>query len=330
MSMFDPAPRSSYPVTRLLAPRAPDVVATRASGQAAPTASRTETASGPTLAKSPRLVAQRERIQRAFGDAAAPPVQMAKLNIRKTDGTISGVSSFINRPPSNLGFQGQHLTAYVGFEQTILSRVRDRTPTGAAAELREVISEIIELPAMQTQNQWNKHIHASLIKIDVALQNAALQDEATAAKIVGVQIDGILRERNRVPGTAISEKDTHGHGEAKTAGSLEMMETALRSGNAGHYGAKEMEQAVVNLWSIFDYDPPEPKDQKAHDKICTRVLTHVMSVRTAFPQVFDWLTGNNKYWLIPFLRKNRKLFTSMNRLSDNTLGLVENYVHANL
>jgi len=282
-----------------------------------------------TMNGNPHIV---QRVASGFVTAlrADTTVQLAKLNIRKTDGTISGVSSFINRPPSNLGFQGQHLTAYVSFEQTVLSRVRDRKPSAAAAELREVIREILALPAMESPNQWNKHIHASLGAIDHALKAATTADEKTAANIVGVQIDGILRERNRVPGTAISEVGTTGHGEAKTAGALEMMETALRSGKAQAYGQPEMAQAVECLWALFDYDPPNPTDDQKLTKIKIRVLTHMMSVRTAFPEVFGWLTGNNKYWLIPYLRQHRAKFTALQRVSDQNLGAVELYVHANL
>jgi hypothetical protein len=257
-------------------------------------------------------------------------VQRAKLNIRKMDGTISGVSNFIARPPSNLGFQGQHLTAYVAFEQTMLSRVRDRLPTQAAAELREVIREIKALPAMETPNQWNRHIHRSLDMIDQNLQHAAGMNEKNAARMVGTQIDGLLRERNRVPGTAISEVGTHGHGEATNAGALEVMETALRTGTAQHYGAAEMKQAVECSWHLFDYDPPDATDAKKLEKIQIRVLTHVMSVRTAFPHVFDWLSTNSNYWLIPYLRANRATFAALQRVSDQNLLLVQNYVHTNL
>jgi hypothetical protein len=267
---------------------------------------------------------------RAAVSQGEPPVQCAKLNLRNTDGTISGVSSFIKRPPSNLGSQGQHLTAYVSFKQTILSRVRDLTPTEAAASLRVVVAEILELPAMQTQNQWNEHIHLSLAEIDAALNDAQSMEQNSAAVMVGKQIDAILRERNRVPGTAISEHGTHGHGEAKTAGALEVMETALRTEHAGDYGASVAQQAVECMWALFDYDPPDPADNDKLQKIQERVLTHVMSMRTAFPKVFNWLTEQPEYWLIPYLSSNRNKFTALQRVSDNNLLQVQEYVHANL
>ena len=270
------------------------------------------------------------RSHRTGGKDSAVVVQRAKLNIRKADGVITGVSSFIARPPSNLGFQGQHLTAYVAFEETMLLRVQGRRPTAAATELRYVIAEILALPAMETQNQWNRHIHQSLARIDQALQAASAMDEKSAAKIVGAQIDGLLRERNRVPGTAISEAGTHGHGEATRAGALEVMERALRDGTA-NYGPPQKQQAVECLWHLFDYDPPDPAtDAKKLQKIEIRVLTHLMTVRTAFPQVFDWLSGDRNYWLIPYLRAHRGNFTALQRVSDQNLDQVERYVHSSL
>jgi hypothetical protein len=282
---------------------------------------------------SPRLQLQRQQLQRLFGAQRAGflPLQGAKLNVRKADGTISGVSSFIHRPPSNLSFQGQHLTAYVTFEQMVLSRVRDLRPIDAAGQLREVVLEILALPAMQGVNQWNSHVHVALGRIDAALAGAQTMSQADAAKVVGAQIDGILRERNRVPGTAISEHGTHGHGEATDAGSLEVMETALRTGQAAHYGQAQMAQAVSCLWRLFDYDPPDPgADAAKRAKITKHVLTHVMSVRSAFPAVFDWLTGNNQYWLLPYLRAHRTSFTSLQRVSAANLLLIEQQVHAGL
>lgn len=284
------------------------------------------------LGQSPRMLAQRRQIRALFGPAA--PVQLAKLNIRGpssgSPGTISGISGWINRPPSNLSKQGQHLTAYVTFVQTMLSRVRDRTPRQAAAELRNVINEFRQLPAMQNVNQWNNHIHQSLNAIDGQLQGAAGMSESDAADVVGDQIDALLRERNRVPGTAISEPGTVGHGEAKHAGALETMETALRTGNAGHYGNAEKAQAVSDMWALLDYDPPDPPGALQLQAIVARVATHLRSLRTAFPQVFIWLSGDPNYWLLPYLRANPHIATSLQRVSGPNLLLVQNAVHASL
>jgi hypothetical protein len=304
----------------------PPVPATRAAPGHAGTAAEA-------IAQSPPMLAQRRKISAMFGPAA-PVVQRAKLNIRGPSsgnpGTISGISDWIHRPPSNLGKQGQHLTAYVTFEQTMLSRVRDLTPTQAAAELRVVILEFRQLPAMQNVTQWNKHIHLSLDLIDSALDDATTMSEKDAAKVVGAQIDGLLRERNRVPGTAISEYGTTGHGEAKHAGALETMETALRSGTAGGYGNNEKAQAVHDMWALLDYDPPDPAGQDQLDAISARILTHFKSMRTAFPRVFNWLSGDANYWLLPYLRANRHITTTLQRVSGANLLLVENAVHGAL
>jgi hypothetical protein len=263
-------------------------------------------------------------------------VQRAKLNIRASSspqaGTISGVSGFPHRPPSNLGSQGQHLTAYVAFVDTILSNVRDRTPVDAARQLIWVATEFKKLPAMASVGQWNKHIHASLDlivqRLDAAIKSG---DPGVAAATVGAEIDQLLSERNRVPGTAIGEKDTIGHGESKTAGALEVMETALRTKQAGGYGAAEAEQAVQELWRLLDYDPPDPDDKVKLETVSKRVLTHLMSMRLAYPQVWQWLSsGPSKFWMIPYLRANRKLVTALGRLTDPVLGEIQNQVHAAL
>jgi len=281
---------------------------------------------------------QQNQIQSIVGGAKVRStiVQRVTLNIRPTTGanpgTISGVSNWTNRPPSNLSIQGQHLTAYVTFKQTILSRVRDRTPTQAAAELYQVVQEIRMLPYMNPPSQWNNHIHQSLNGIEQRLNQAAtLPDQRQAARDVGYLIDAILTERNRVPSTAINEPGTVGHGEAGHAGSLEVMENTIRKGMAGGYGAPQAQQAVEEMWSLFDYDPPNPTTAKALLEIQRRVLTHVMSMRTAFPHVFAWLTAKSpKYWLMPYLRANRGAIGALQRLTDGYLQSVEDYVHDNL
>ena len=281
------------------------------------------------VAQSPRMLAQRRQMHAVFGPSA--PVQLAKLNVRGptsgSPGTISGISDWIHRPPSNLSVQGQHLTAYVTFEQTMLSRVRDRTPRQAAAELRQVIAEFRLLPTMQNVNQWNRHIHASLDNIDSELSDATKMSETDAAKVVGAQIDQLLRERNRVPGTAISEPGTTGHGEAMYAGSLETMETALRTKTAFGYGNTQKAQAVVNMWALLDYDPPDPTDEKKLEDIVRRVLTHLHSLRSAFPHVFQWLSADSNFWLLPYLRAHRDITPSLQRLSASNLKRVQEAIY---
>jgi hypothetical protein len=276
-------------------------------------------------------------LQRRVGNrATAALLQRATLNIRgptvANAGTISGVSNWPHRPPSNLGRQGQHLTAYVAFRNTILSHVRDRTPTAAAAQLALVAAAFTQLPYMETQNQWNAHIHASLQNIIIALNAATGMTQQNAAAAVGAQIDELLAERNRIPGTAISEPGTVGHGEAGHAGALEVMETALRTGNAGGYGNAEAQQAVEEMWSLLDYDPPDPTTAQTLEIVSKRVLTHVKSMRLAFPQVFTWLSGHSAptYWVMRYLRNNQGTIVALSRVSANNLLLIENYVHTRL
>lgn len=285
----------------------------------------------------PQKIAQRLQIKSTSGGAevGAPIVQRAKLNIRKDKKTISGVSKFPRRPPSNLSKQRQHLTAYVTFEQAILSRVRDRTPTNAASELQNLVKEIGKLPYMASAG----HVHASLNSIDKKLSEAAkLPDEKAAANIVGDQIDLVLDARNHIPGTAISVSGTTGHGEARTAGSLEMFETDLRQTGGQKFAtdAKNAKQALLNMWELFDYNPPDPKDDPKLTEVQRRVLTHVMSMRTAFPLTFEWLTSlGEKYWLMPWLMQSLQsrgpaLRLPLQRLSKESLKKVTDFVHTNL
>lgn len=263
-----------------------------------------------------------------------PVVQRARLNVRP-NGTISGVSQFPRRPPSNLSRQGQHLTAYVAFEDTILSHVRDRTPAQAAEQLILVANQFKELPFMADINQWNRHVHESLDHIIEQLQTALArdpQDDAHLRVVVGNQIDELLAQRNRVPHTAINEPDTTGHGESSNAGALETMETALRTARAGAYGAAEATQAVRQMWSLLDYDPPEPAAESNQlVMVEKRVLTHLKSMRLAYPHLFNWLTEQGSdYWLMRYLRSHRDDVNCLNRLSGERLQDIENYVHERL
>lgn len=260
-----------------------------------------------------------------------PVVQRARLNVRP-NGTISGVSSFPRRPPSNLSRQGQHLTAYVAFEDTILSHVRDRTPAQAAEQLIWVASQFKELPFMADVNQWNGHIHQSLDSIIEQLRTALARDprdDTHLRVVVGNQIDDLLAQRNRVPHTAINEPGTFGHGESGNAGALETMETALRTARANSYGAAEAAQAVQQMWALFDYDPPEPAAESNQlVMIGKRVLTHLKSMRLAYPHLFNWLTEQGSdYWLMRYLRSHRDDVNCLNRLSGERLEDIENYAH---
>jgi hypothetical protein len=134
--------------------------------------------------------------QRLTGPVLHAPVQLARVNIRQNGaeaGTISGVSQFPSRPSSNArGGQGNHLTAYVVFEDTIVTKVINRTPEGAAASLQEYLNQILLLPGMQGS-------HASYLRNAIENCRRELNDPDN----VNAQIDVILTIRNQVPGSAI-------------------------------------------------------------------------------------------------------------------------------
>ncbi|MGH2721596.1 MAG: hypothetical protein ACRDJO_08340 [Actinomycetota bacterium] len=269
------------------------------------------------------------------GDGPGLTVQRARLNIRSSggaQGTISGVSQWPSRPASNLrSGQGQHLTAYVAFEQMILSRVRDLTPEGAAASLIEVAREIKGLPAMVPPGQFNNHIHLGLDLVIAALSKLRGQDPGTVAAGVGPQIDEILRLRNQVPGTAISIPGTKGHGEAGDSGSLEVIETGLRTGTKA-WDDSVATQAVQTMWFLFDYDPPAPGDAVILESIAKRVLTHVLSMRMAFPAIWRWLSGKDeKFHLLPYLIAHAGgAGLPLPRLGKLQLGKIKDHVYARL
>ncbi|MEZ4868497.1 MAG: hypothetical protein R3C14_44620 [Caldilineaceae bacterium] len=268
--------------------------------------------------------------------SATAIVQRAKLN-RRQNGTISGISQWSNRPTSNLrSGQGRHLTAYVVFQDTILSNVRDKTPTEAANQLILVIDVFLDLPAMRQRNNFNGLIIDSFNVIKGKLSDASKEtDEKSASDIIGTLIDEILSARNKIPGTAISESDSHGHGEAGSAGILEKLETALRKNEWNSSWNEDVvaREALESIWYLFDYNPPDPaNDDNKLDDIQKRVLTHVMSIRLAYPCVFDWLTqkGQN-YWLMPYLIKNNKsMGMPLQQVASEKLQKVQEYVHAGL
>lgn len=217
-------------------------------------------------------------------------IQLAKLNLRK-DGTISGVSQFPNRPASNIrGSQGQHLTAYVVFEDMIRSRVKDRTVKNAAAELKKILNEISALPGMKVKSG------AYLIQY---MERAAsiLDKNDTDPTTVGEVIDEILSIRNKVPGTA--ERGTGGgHGEAKHSGILETVETALRTDSWKDTWDEDVvsEQCRYGVWRLLDYNPSNPSNDDERKEIAIKIVTHFKSIISAYPKTESWLGSRNDYF----------------------------------
>lgn len=230
--------------------------------------------------------------------AGGRPVQRAKLNIRPMAttaypaGTISGVSQFPNRPTSNLrGTQGQHLTAYVVFEDTIRNRLTNRTPQQAAEELGAYLDEIGELPGMQQANAryLDSHINASRTLLAAAARSS---DDDDAAKVVQEEIDRILSIRNQIPGTA--ERGVGGgHGEANQAGITTEVEKSLRDGQPFKPAWTAVEDQVRRaMWRLLDYNPSMTVTD---DKAVTVLVTHYQSLRSAYPHTFAWLTDKGEY-----------------------------------
>ena len=229
-----------------------------------------------------------QRMLAAAPTTPLPAVQRAKLNLR-VNNTISGVSKFPKRPTSNVsGSQGQHLTAYVTFEDMILAHVKDRTLTEAAEELTNVLNGILALPGMASKP---KHL------VDPIAVNISLLAKRPANKdVIGMVIDNILSIRNKVPGTA--ERGTGGgHGEAGHSGTLETVESALRTDNwkASWDEDTVEDQCRYSMWRLLDYDPPNPTDDDDLQLISRRVLTHYLSLRMAYPKTFAWLTERESY-----------------------------------
>ena len=196
------------------------------------------------------------------GATAGTRVQRAKLNIRPNDtsggraGTISGVSDWRDRPSSNVsGSQGQHLTAYVVFENAVENRVVDRTPAEAAAALVELVEEFKALPGMRQKNA--RYLDQPFEECEKALTEAGA---AADTKAIGVQIDVILDLRNRVPGTAAGGKGG-GHGEAHTSGRVQEVETVLRTGKPPTAWVWVSDNSVADdvrrdMWRLLSYERP--------------------------------------------------------------------------
>ena len=277
------------------------------------------------LNTSPRVRATAAIQRKLNGDIA----QLAKLNLRN-NGTISGVSSWPHRPPSNVsGKQGQHLTAYVAFQDMILSHVRDRTPKQAANALIGLLGDMAKLPGGE---YWLKQ-YGNIVDINVNLLTDAAKDNDD--KMVGGVIDNILGLRNVMPDTALGTKEkTPGHGEAGTSGSLEVLETVLRQ-NGGNlpntYDANdEANAALFNMWRLLDYQPSSGASEESFEKTKMRVLRHVMQMRLSYPQVFNWLTGRGA-WLMPYLKNNRTDDgMPLSYLDNGEIDEITTYVHKNL
>ncbi|WP_204034149.1 hypothetical protein [Micromonospora qiuiae] len=246
-------------------------------------------------------------LQRAAGNAAvvqrmAGPlsVQRATLIIRPSTtaggipaGTISGVSGLRNRPPSNLhGSQGQHLTAYVVFEDAIRSAVVGRTPQDAATALIAYLTELRALPGMTTPSA--RYLDPYLDAAEASLVAAENANASAARDIVGAQIDEILTIRNHVPGTA-QRGVGGGHGEGNSAGIVREVERNRRAGAdfPSTWGTDDAiaDQVRHMMWRLLDYDPPPTATPKT---VTAVLITHYRSLWSAYPYTFDWLTAKNR------------------------------------
>ncbi len=257
----------------------------------------------------------------------AIPLQRAKLLVRTKDSIITGVSNskWPTRPPSNLrASQGQHLTAYVVFEDMILSHVKDVTVPEAAKALRELLIEILKLPGMTSPS-------AAYLKTPIAENMEKLQKHAKDANVVGEVIDNILKIRNQIPGTAQNGVGG-GHGEAESSGKLETVETALRRKCWDkNWDKNTVEiQCLSSMWRLLDYNPSESAWDKSSQVIGDRVLTHFLSLRMAYPKTFEWLTFNNAY-LFTYLEKNRSSDgMPLKNLTKLQFDSLREYVHPKL
>lgn len=228
-----------------------------------------------------------ETLSTSVGDRV---IQRAKLNIRK-DGTISGVSKFRSRPTSNIrGSQGQHLTAYVVFEDMIVNRVTDRTVGEAAAELVKVLEEISELPGMKLKS-------AEYLELPLMTNIELLKGDDITAQGIGIVIDNILSIRNKVPGTA--ERGTGGgHGEAEHSGIIQEVEKALRTNKWKESWNEDIvsNQVRYRVWRLLDYDPTNPTSQEDKITIANKIVTHYKSIMSAYPLTNKWLNEREDYF----------------------------------
>ena len=269
---------------------------------------------------------------------SVPVVQRVTFNM-KTDGTISSIAmkSWPSRPPSNMrGKQGQHLTAYVAFEDAIINRVTGRTVKQAAAALLELLGEYLQLPGMASKPDYLVKPIAENVDL---LKMAMAADDA---KGVGAVIDNMLQIRNAVPGTAQGGTGG-GKSEAKNSGILNTVEAALRAGTAFPAdwtadGVSVEDQVRNAMWRLLDYHPSgmgsssssSSSSSSGMDPVTKAVLTHYLSMRSGYPLTFAWLTDNEHY-LVDYLRNNRKGGgMPLGELTDTELEAVIETVHKNL
>ncbi|HEY0005248.1 MAG TPA: hypothetical protein VGB17_10610 [Pyrinomonadaceae bacterium] len=167
-----------------------------------------------------------------------------------------------------------------------------------------------------------KHIVSAIEENKGLLLAAGKNQDADA---VGSIIDNILQIRNVVPGTAEIRKNGSGHGECGNSGILEVLETGLRTGDwKSSWGTEDeaAEQALASIWRLFDYDPASLSED-----VAVKVLTHFISIRMSYPKTFEWLSSKKSWWLMPFLKNNRKLQgMPLGRLSNQELDDIWDYV----
>ncbi|MBR1218542.1 DUF4157 domain-containing protein [Bradyrhizobium sp. U87765 SZCCT0131] len=257
-------------------------------------------------------------------------LQRTKLNLDKDD-KISGISDWVDRPSSNTTKQGQHLTAYVAFEDMILSHVRGCTVVEAAQALQAVIDGIRILPGAE-------HMHRTYAdqfderRAELG-QVGRLRDPKEAKKEVERIIDDILSLRNKLPDTALSTSErTPGHGEAKSSGGLEVMENTLRKRTAfpESWGDEKAiaDSLLSSMWRLLDYQPSTEASEQAFTKTKQRVLRHVMQMQLSYPRVSKWLTEHG-YDLMAYLAKNRKEGMPLAALSGKEIAALSGHVAAN-
>jgi hypothetical protein len=261
--------------------------------------------------------------------AQSNTIQPGKLHVNK-QGRVTGVSKWPRRPPSNCSKQGQHLTAYVSFRDSVLSSVRRKTVPQAAIGLRVLLKHYKHLPSLGRKSAASARLKAA---IRVNRQLLAANNDAIT---IGDVIDNVLAIRNQIPGTAVTTHEGGGHGEANSSGILRTAEDQFAEHGMGVLKAGWIAGTVENqtrkmMWRLLDYDPAAPAgDPDKCDVIGERVLTHFREMQVAYPLVFAWLTGRNAY-LFTYLTANRLAAgMPLRRISALDLLTIQNYVHTNL
>lgn len=266
----------------------------------------------------PAKPTQRRRAAPLVDNRQAGVVQLARVNIRKSDQTITGVSAFPSRPSSNArGGQGHHRTAYVVFEDTIVSKVRGRTLAEAAASLQGYLEEILLLPGMKSA----AYLEAPLKECWKALNDP---------KNVNAVIDEILAIRNQVPGVAEKGKGAP-NDEAGSSLILRTVDHALQDdawNNRWDPKVVSM-QCREAVWKLFAYDPPHADNDKKVQKIANHVTTFIRSIISAYPHVEAWLYGRGDTFQA-YLENHRYTHGfPLQRLTKGELTAVFNVVNKN-